>query len=157
MYKRYALLIFILLLCLFFRSFRLESFYGFGHDQDLLSWIAKDQVIDRHFRLIGQETSISGVFIGPLFYDLVSVVFILFSMNPLSANIVTLLISLFTAYSFYFVISKFFNKPAGFISAFLYSVSIGAASFDRWECLPNRLFFGQYGIYIPYFQFSRET
>ncbi|MDO8657992.1 MAG: hypothetical protein Q7K55_04580, partial [Candidatus Levybacteria bacterium] len=65
------LLILILLLGLFFRIYKLEIFYPWGHDQDLFAWIAKDILIDGHFRLIGQETSIIGVFIGPLFYYLI--------------------------------------------------------------------------------------
>ena len=66
------MIIFILLLGLFFRLYNLEIFYPWGHDQDLFAWIAKDIIIDDHLRLIGQETSIIGVFIGPIFYYLVA-------------------------------------------------------------------------------------
>ncbi|MBI4036698.1 glycosyltransferase family 39 protein [Candidatus Daviesbacteria bacterium] len=128
----------ILLLCLFFRAYRLESFYGFGHDQDLFAWIARDIVVDKHFRLLGQETSINGVFIGPLFYYLVASVFFVFNMDPRSANLVTLFVSLLTVFSLYFVIAKFFGKKAGLFAAFFYSVSLGAAFFDRWV-VPTQL------------------
>ncbi|MDD5147074.1 MAG: glycosyltransferase family 39 protein [Candidatus Daviesbacteria bacterium] len=126
------ILFLIIVLCIFMRTWRYEDFYGFGHDQDLFAWIAKDIVIDKHIRLIGQETSINGLFIGPIFYYLISLALLFFNMDPRVANVVTVAVSLFTALSFYFVISKFFGKTAGLIISFLYSVSLGTALFDRW-------------------------
>ncbi|MDD2822912.1 MAG: glycosyltransferase family 39 protein [Candidatus Daviesbacteria bacterium] len=127
-----ALLIFILLLGLFFRIYKLEIFYPFGHDQDLFAWVAKDIVADHHFRLIGQETSVNGVFIGPIFYYLIAICFALFNMDPMSANIPTTIFSLLTIFSIYFVFSKFFNKTIGLVGAFIYAVSPGIVFLDRW-------------------------
>lgn len=126
------ILIFILLLGLFFRTYKLEIFYPWGHDQDLFAWIAKDIVIDHHLRLIGQETSVTGVFIGPIFYYLIAFTFAIFNMNPMSANIVTTIFSLLTIFSIYFVFSKFFNKTIGLIGAFIYAISPGIIFLDRW-------------------------
>jgi 4-amino-4-deoxy-L-arabinose transferase-like glycosyltransferase len=125
-------LLFLLLIGLLLRIYKLEIFYPWGHDQDLFAWIAKDILVDGHLRLIGQETSIIGVFIGPLFYYLVAVSFALFKMNPLGAAAVTTLISLFTIVSIYWVFSKFFSKEVGLIGAFLYAVSPGTVFLDRW-------------------------
>lgn len=126
------ILLIILLLGLFLRIYKLEIFYPWGHDQDLFAWIAKDIVVDHHFRLIGQETSIIGVFISPLFYYLVALSFALFNMNPLSAALVTTIVSLLTIVSIYYVFSKFFNRNAGLIGAFLYAVLPGTVFLDRW-------------------------
>lgn len=126
------ILLIIILLGLFFRVYKLEIFYPWGHDQDLFAWIAKDIIVDHHFRLIGQETSITGMFIGPLFYYLIALSFLIFNMNPLSASIVTVVISLFTIISIYWVFNKFFDKNTAFIGAFLYAVSPGVVFIDRW-------------------------
>lgn len=126
------ILILILLLGLFLRIYKLEIFYPWGHDQDLFAWIAKDILIDHHFRLIGQETSIIGVFIGPLFYYLIAASFALFNMNPLSGALVTTIVSLATIVSIYWVFSKFFSQNVGLIGSFLYAVSPGAVFLDRW-------------------------
>ncbi len=126
------ILLAILLIGLFFRLYKLEIFYPWGHDQDLFAWIAKDILIDRHLRLIGQETSIIGVFIGPLFYYLVAVGMAVFNMNPLGAALVTTIISLLTIISIYWVFNKFFDRNVGLIGAFLYAVSPGAVFLDRW-------------------------
>ena len=127
-----TILILILLLGLFFRIYKLEIFYPWGHDQDLFAWIAKDIVVDHHFRLIGQETSITGLFIGPIFYYLIALSFILFNMNPLSGAVVSTAVSLLTIISIYWVFRKFFSKSVGLIGAFLYAVSPGAVFLDRW-------------------------
>lgn len=127
-----TILILILLLGLFFRIYKLEIFYPWGHDQDLFAWIAKDILIDHNFRLIGQETSIIGVFIGPLFYYLVAVSFALFNMNPLSAALVTTIVSLATIISIYWVFNKFFGRSVGLIGTFLYAISPGTVFLDRW-------------------------
>ncbi|MBI4038750.1 glycosyltransferase family 39 protein [Candidatus Daviesbacteria bacterium] len=132
MKKTYIILLLILLLGLFFRIYKLEIFYSWGHDQDLFAWIAKDILVDYHPRLIGQETSITGVFIGPLFYYLIALSFAVFKMNPLSAAIVTTTISLFTILSIYWVFNKFFGLSAGLIGSFLYAVSPGVVFGDRW-------------------------
>lgn len=126
------ILLFILLLGLFFRVYKLEIFYPWGHDQDLFSWIAKDMIVDHHFRLIGQETSITGVFIGPIFYYSVALSMWLFKMNPLGASFFTTIISLLTIFSIYWVFAGFFGKKIGLIGAFLYTVSPGIIMLDRW-------------------------
>lgn len=143
------ILIIILILGFFLRTYKLEIFYPWGHDQDLFAWIAKDIVVDHHFRLIGQETSITGVFIGPLFYYLIALLFAVFNMNPLSANIPTIIISLLTIFSIYWVFSKFFNKTTGLFGAFLYAISPGIVFLDRWV-VPTQptILWGVWYLYI---------
>jgi len=126
------LLLVILVLGLYFRTYKLEKLSVFAHDNDLYSWIVKDIVTGKHLRLIGQETSVDKIFIGPLFYYLIAPFFLLFKMDPIGAAVPVTLIGLFTVLSFYLVISKFFGKTAGLITAFLYSVSFMTVFFDRW-------------------------
>lgn len=127
-----VIIITILLLGLFFRTYKLETFYPWGHDQDLFAWIAKDIVIDHHIRLIGQQTTILGVFIGPIFFYLMALSFASFQMNPLSSAIPITVIALATIISFYFVFNKFFGSRVGLIGAFLYAASPGMIFFSRW-------------------------
>lgn len=122
----------ILLLGFYFRTYKLATYYQFDHDQDLYSWTVKDIVVDHHIRLIGQLTSIEGIFIGPLFYYSMVPFFAIFNMNPLAAYIPVTIISLLTIFSFYFVFKKFYGSTTGLIAAFLYACSLGFAFGDRW-------------------------
>ncbi len=132
MKKSQFLLLFILLLALFFRTYQLVERSDFGHDADLYSWIVKDIVVNGHLRLVGQETSAPGIFIGPLFYYLLVPFFILFKMDPASALIALTIIGMLTVISYYFVFTKLFSSKIGLIAAFLYAVLISnAVWFDR--------------------------
>ena len=68
--KKNWLIIIIIAVGMFLRSIQLEDRFSYGHDQDLASWFVKDVLINGHLRLIGQETSTQGIFIGPLYYYL---------------------------------------------------------------------------------------
>lgn len=122
----------IILIGLFLRLYKFSSYYIFDHDQDLYSWIVKDILVDHHIRLIGQLTSIDGVFIGPLYYYLQIPFFALFKMDPQAALIPAALIAVLTIISIYLVFSKLFSEKVGIIGSFLYASSTSMAFFDRW-------------------------
>lgn len=127
------LLILFLIIGLVFRVYNYEKSFSFAHDQDLYSWIAKDIVVNKHWRMVGQITSVDGVFIGPLYYYMIAAVYFLSSMNPMSAIVLTTFIGLLTILSFYYLGKKYFSKKLGLIMAFIYAISFGAAFYDRWS------------------------
>ena len=130
--SQFFLLLLILLLALFFRTYQIVERSYFGHDADLYSWMVKDIVVNHHFRLVGQETSAPGIFIGPLFYYSLVPFFILFNMDPIAAVIPITIVGLLTVISYYFVFTKLFNKGVGLIAAFLYAILLSPAVwFDR--------------------------
>ena len=105
--REVLLLIAILILGLTFRTYKLDTLYTFEHDQDLFSLIARDVLVDHHVRLIGQLTSIDGLFIGPYFYYLLMPFIALFGGSPMGAIVPMALLGIFTCWSFYFVLFKF--------------------------------------------------
>ncbi|HLC87728.1 MAG TPA: glycosyltransferase family 39 protein [Patescibacteria group bacterium] len=122
----------ILILHLFLRLYHAEANLGFGHDEDLGGWIAKDIIADHNFRLIGQETSIDGLFIGPLFYYLQAGYFALFNMDPIGGLYLTLTISVITFFSIYYVFRRFFGLNTALTGVFLYAGSQALAGHDTW-------------------------
>lgn len=130
--KNNWVLLLILFIGLFFRTYRVVDYFTYGHEQDLQAWIVKDILIDHHPRLIGQETSITGLFIGPLYYYVLALFFAIFRYSPISSIFPITIISLITIASFYFVVSKFFGKVAGLTASFIYAVSLNIVFLDRW-------------------------
>lgn len=124
-------LISILILSFLFRVYNFRSYYVFGHDQDLASWIIKDIVVNHHFRLIGQETSSQGVFIGALYYYMQIPFYMLLAWNPLGSIFMSIILGVFATYSIFFVLSKLANNKTGLIGAFIYSVSALIVFTDR--------------------------
>lgn len=128
----FLILILILLIGLFFRSYQLVERFEFAHDGDLYSWIVKDIVIDRHPRLIGQLTSAPGIFIGGLFYYLLIPFFLLSKMDPIGVTYFAIIVGLSTIFSYYLVLSKLFKVEVGLIGAFLYATLLSTVNADRW-------------------------
>lgn len=126
-----VLLILILAIGTFFRTYKSIERFEFAHDGDLYSWMAKDIIINHHFRLIGQETSAPGIFIGSLYYYLNIPFFLLTNMEPIGAVIPISIIGILAIYSYYWVFKKTFNSTVGLISAFLYSTSLYTIGFDK--------------------------
>lgn len=125
------ILILILLVGFFFRTYQIVERFEFAHDGDLYSWIVKDMVVDGHFRLIGQLTTAPGVFIGPFFYYLLTPFFLLFNMDPLGGLIPITILGMLTILSYYFVFSRLFSQQTGLIAAFLHAVLLSPVIFDR--------------------------
>lgn len=125
------ILLLILVIGLFLRTYKPLQQYMYGHDQDLAGWIVKDILINGHFRLIGQETSSQGVFIGPLFYYLQIPFYLVAKMAPTGTIVLVTLLGIFSIFSFYFSLSKIFNKKVGLIAAVIYAIGIYFIFTDR--------------------------
>lgn len=129
--KEKIILFFILVVSFFLRAYNFKSFYVFSHDQDVASWIIKDILVNGHLRLIGQETSSQGMFIGALFYYLQIPFYLLGNMNPLPSVFLPIILGVFATYSIYFVFSKLFSQKVGLIGSFIYAVSALIVFTDR--------------------------
>lgn len=138
LFKHNILLLTILIIGVFFRIYNAPSFFSYGHEQDLQAWIVKDIVVDHHFRLIGQETSITGVFIGPLYYYLLIPFFLIFNMDSIGSVLLVAIISALTLVSIYFVLKQLFSRQTALIGSFLYASSVVIAFLDRWA-VPTQL------------------
>ncbi|MAG60022.1 hypothetical protein CMO96_04505 [Candidatus Woesebacteria bacterium] len=126
------ILLLILLVGFFLRTYKLLDRFEFAHDGDLYSWFVKDVVVDHHLRLIGQLTSAPGIFIGPAFYYLIIPFFFLANMDPLGAALFITILGMLTLASYYYVFSRLFNKTVGTIAMFLDATLITQVLFDRW-------------------------
>ena len=125
------LLLTILTVGLFLRAYKPLSWFMYSHDQDLAGWMVKDILVNKHLRLVGQETSSQGVFIGPLFYYLQIPFYLLTGMDPAGPLVLGIILGVFAIYSFYFVFSKIFNQKIGLISSIIYAISYFVVSIDR--------------------------
>lgn len=135
-FKKHWLFLIILATGLFLRIYKPLSFYMYGHDQDLAGWIVKDILVNKHLRLIGQETTSQGIFIGPLFYYLQIPFYLISKMDPVGTLLLPIILSVFAIFSFYFVFSKIFNRQTGLLASFIYATSSLIVFLDR-ETVPT--------------------
>lgn len=135
--KRHWLFLVVLLVGIFLRAHKGVEWFPYSHDHDLNGWIIRDILENKHLRLIGQETTSNGVFIGPLFYYLLIPFYLVFGMDPKGSLILPIIISGFSIFSFYFVFSKISNKSTGIIASLVYSLSTLIVFTDR-EIVPTQ-------------------
>lgn len=149
--------ILILAVGLFLRLYKPLDFYIYNHDGDLASWIVKDVVVNHHFRLIGQETSVHGVFIGALFYYLLIPFYLIGKMDPLGGIVLSTLIGTFAIFSFYWVFTKIFNKKVGLVAALIYCLSFYTVLTDR-EVVPTTpaMLWSAWFLYCAYLLYKGE-
>jgi hypothetical protein len=126
----------ILIIGFFLRVFKARELFMYGHDQDLAGWFVKDIVENRHLRLIGQETSTQGIFIGPIYYYLLVPFYLLFNMDPIGGVAMITILGMFSIWSFYYIFKKVFSQREGLIAAFIYATSFYTIFNDR-EVVPT--------------------
>lgn len=118
------------------RVYRFDQLFYYGHDHDLAGWIIKDILFGKHIRLVGQETSNAGVFIGPLYYYLLTPFYLLTNLDPIGGIVLSTLIGVATIYSVYFVLGKIFTNQIGIIGSIIYTFSFSTVMTDR-EVVPT--------------------
>lgn len=131
-----CLFLLIILAALFLRVYKPLAYYYYAHDQDLASWFFLDVVKNGHLRLIGQETSVHGVFIGPIFYYLLIPFYLLFGGQPYGGILLVTVLGMFSVLSIYFVFWRIINKNAGLIGSIIYAFSYVIIFTDR-EVVPT--------------------
>jgi hypothetical protein len=137
-------LLLILTVAFMVRILNLQELFLYGHDNDLAGWFIKDVLINHHPRLVGQETSTPGIFIGPLFYYLQIPFYLLTGMDPIGVVLLTALLGTFTGWSIYFVFAQIWDKQSlplrggsvGLLGASIYAISFYTVLGDR-EVVPT--------------------
>lgn len=124
----------VFVLAVFLRLYKFESWLTFGHDHDLLGWFVKDVIVNGHVRLIGQETSTPGIFIGPMFYYYQLLYYLLFSLSPVGGVFGVLTISIFSVGSFYYIFKHMFGFKIGAIAMIFSTTSFYMINNDRDIC-----------------------
>jgi hypothetical protein len=131
--SKYLVLGLVILAGLFLRVYGWDKAFMWGHDHDLYSWIVKDIVVNNHQRLVGQVTSVDGVFIGSFYYYLMALGYLITGMEPWGAIIITSLINLVTMVSVWWIFKTTINLRAGWIGLALWASSLGLAIYEKWS------------------------
>ena len=136
MKKNYILLL-TLAFGLFLRIYRLEELAGFDFDQEKAAFWIRDFLIHGKISLIGQEISTGGIFIGPLYFYLLSPFYFLLNMNPIAANILASLLGIISMFILYKIGQTLFGKKIGLIALFLFAISFRLNFYDRTTAPSN--------------------
>lgn len=123
--------VFLLVVGFVLRTWKLEELAGFDYDGEKAAFWIWDLIVDHKLSLIGQEISTGGVFIGPLYYYLLSPFYFLLGMDPIAANVVVSLISTLAMILVYKVGAMLFSRSVGLLALFIYVLSFQINFYDR--------------------------
>ncbi len=137
-HHKYTLL---LLLIIFLGSLvRLNNFpawFGFDYDQEINAWIAKTILVDHKPVLIGPETSVGGMYVGPFYNYLVALFYFFARMDPVGTLGLNILLAALTIGAVYLVGKCFFSPATGIFAALIYAFSQNLIFFDRTSWNPS--------------------
>jgi 4-amino-4-deoxy-L-arabinose transferase-like glycosyltransferase len=130
--KFLVLVLIIFLFELFLRFYQIELKNPFGYDQVDNAWAAQKIIVHHQFPLVGMVAKgNSGIFIGPLYYYLIAIVYWITSLNPIASGIFAALTSIFTFWVIFYVTKKLFSIETAIIAVFINTFVLPAIIFDR--------------------------
>lgn len=136
------LLVFILCAGFFLRIWKLEEFFVFGFDEEVIAFRAKQLIVNHKPFLIGGVTPFR-IHLGPLFYYFSSLLLIWpWKLNPLSWGVWAAIIASGVIFLIYQVGKNLFNSRVGLLAAFFQAFSFYQILHDRhyWPLFLNPLF-----------------
>ena len=111
--------------------------FSFDQGRDML--VVWDIVYNHNLTLIGPVTGLQGVFLGPFYYYLLVIPFILSGGHPMSSAIFTALVGMATIPLSYLVLLKLFNRTTAAIAAIIIALSPYLVFYSRFAWSPNIL------------------
>ncbi|MBU2577638.1 glycosyltransferase family 39 protein, partial [Patescibacteria group bacterium] len=133
--KRYWPLVLIILISLFLRLYRIPSHMTFLGDEgrDALVWMR--MIKNGKLTLIGPQTSIGNMYLGPLFYYLMLPFYFVF--GTAGPSIGTALFAGGTTFLLWYIGRRWFSSEVGLLAAMLYAISPVAIVLSRTAWNPN--------------------
>jgi 4-amino-4-deoxy-L-arabinose transferase-like glycosyltransferase len=130
---KFIVAVFILFLIhLFFTFFNMSKWAAFDWDQVDNAWAAARIILAHKYPLIGMVAKQnSGMYIGPLYYYLVSIFYFFTRLDPIASPILAGLTRIFDFFVVYMVSRKLFNKYVALVATILYTFSAYAIQVER--------------------------
>ncbi len=146
----------IFLAHLFFRFYNLEKWASFNWDQVDNAWAAAKILIGHKYPLVGMVAKQnSGMYIGPLYYYLVAIVYKITDLNPIAAPILAAVTSLFSFGIIYTVTKKLFSPWVGVWATAIYTFCAYITGAERSQWPVNLL--PAFSVLILYYLYKLLT
>lgn len=147
--KDLVILFIIVISAALLRFYNLSDRLSFDWDQENFAWQAKEMIVDHKFTLIGTDTSIGGMHLGPLYTYLSNFFYFLFQMNPIGGGVLSIIFGLLTIITLYIVNLTLFNRGVAVISSLLYAFSFSIILWDLVAWNPSPFYL--YSVMFLYF------
>lgn len=131
------ILLIILLAAAFLRFYKLSEYMTFLGDEGRDALMVKRILTTFDLPLLGPPTSIGNIYLGPLYYYMMSVPMTIFYLNPVAAAGMVALIGVATVGLIYYFARTWFGIIGASVAAFLYAISPVNIIYSRSSWNPN--------------------
>ncbi|MDD2822934.1 MAG: hypothetical protein PHQ59_02520 [Candidatus Daviesbacteria bacterium] len=136
-YKFHYFLVAGLLVCAFvLRVWRIDQLLGFYFDQGRDALVV-NEIIQGNLTLIGPTTAIEGIFLGPFYYYILAVGYLIGQGSPVIASYWQTIIILLGYFVTFLIARIYFSLRVGLITLFLMTFSFSQIKLDRWLSNPT--------------------
>lgn len=135
--KKNWLLTLILVLALVLRLYRISATQTFLEDEGRDLLIVKRMLDTKLPVLLGPQTSTGNMYLGPLYYYLITPSLFLSRMNPVGPAIFVALSGVLTSYLLFYLGRKWFALKSGYVSALLFAILPFSVAVTRASWNPN--------------------
>ena len=128
---KHFLLLAIILISALLRFYKAQQLFFWNVDEDIIALTVKRILIDHRPQLIGFPIP-GGIYLGPLFYYIISIPYALSLMNPQVLPVFSAIIGSITVFLIYKVGKTIFeDKTVGFFGALIYGLSYLSNVYSR--------------------------
>lgn len=131
------LIVLILLIAAFLRFYKLEDYMTYLGDEGRDSLVMKRILVDHDFPLLGPPTSVGNMYLGPLYYYMMSIPSAIFWLEPVAAAGMNALIGVLTVYLIFYLSKEWFGFKSGLLASFAYAISPITIIYSRFSWNPN--------------------
>lgn len=132
--KEITILIFLFLLTIFLRGYRIQETFNFNAEYNYKLWAIKEVAFDHKIRLIGIEavSYLHHLHYPPLMLYIFSPLLIISKANPLSIEIFLILVNGMNSILVYFFLKNLLGKKGAFLGGIVYATSLFIQRADRF-------------------------
>lgn len=133
------LVVLILSLAAFFRFYQLPEYMTFLGDEGRDALVVKRILVDRDFPLLGPPMSVGNLYLGPLYYYMMSVSMSIFWLDPVAASAMVALIGVCGVGLIYYLARPWFGVYPAVLAAVSYAISPVVINYSKSSWNPNPL------------------
>ncbi len=138
--KHWFLVISVLLIGLFVRTYKTPEYLGFWYDQGRDALVIWDLIYNHKFFLIGPTTGIEGIFRGPWYYWLITPFYFLGRGDPVWPAVFLAFTTIVASALSFVLAKKIAGFKAGFLALVISSLSYNLVGSARWLSNPTPMF-----------------
>lgn len=136
----YFVLAIVLIAAFYIRVYRIDDLLGFYYDQGRDAIVIWKLLHEGKPFLIGPVTGLSGIFLGPFYYLLITPLYLIGRGDPVFVSVFLSLLSVFALYLVFLLGKEMHSRLAGILAAIIGGFSYYIVYYSRWLSNPNPMF-----------------